>query len=308
METRLDDTAQEKDSAERGAMCRLFGFRSVIPSQVHSSLVGAENALARQGVRHGDGWGVAYYQGGAPHVIKSAHSAVDDSLFRTVSGIVASETVVAHLRKATVGELNILDTHPFQFGRWVFAHNGNIQNFSFIREELLSKISRVHRRFILGKTDSEVMFFLIISRLAGSVDIHRPSISIEDLAAAAREAIEEICQLTEVRGVIDGPATDSYFSFVMTNGETMLAHHGGQTLHVSTYKKRCAQRKICPYLDPSCEAPSPSGYVNHLILASEALSGENIWTPLSYGEFVGVDARMLLHRETFDYSAHIKSS
>ena len=41
-------------------MCRLFGFRSVIPSQVHQSLVGAENALMLQSDRHPDGWGVAW--------------------------------------------------------------------------------------------------------------------------------------------------------------------------------------------------------------------------------------------------------
>lgn len=286
-------------------MCRLFGFRSVIPSQVHSSLVGAENALARQGVRHGDGWGVAYYQGGSPHVIKSANSAVDDSLFRTVSGIVASETVVAHLRKATVGEMNILDTHPFQFGRWVFAHNGNIKNFTTVREKLLSRIDLVHRRFILGKTDSEVIFFLIISRLSSYVDIHRSGVSIEHLVAAARKALHEICQLTEVAGLVDGPPTDSYFSFVMTNGETLLAHHGGQSLHSSTHKKKCSQRETCPYLGPSCEAPSTTGYVNHLIFASEALSGENVWEPLTYGQFIGVDARMLLHSDHFDYSSYV---
>ena len=81
-------------------MCRLFGFRSVIPSQVHRSLLSAENALVWQSERHPDGWGVAYFVGGIPHLIKSAETAIQDSLFRRVSGIVSSHTVVAHLRKA----------------------------------------------------------------------------------------------------------------------------------------------------------------------------------------------------------------
>ena len=45
-------------------MCRLFGFRSVIPSQMHRSLIAADNALGRQSERHPDGWGVAYYVDG----------------------------------------------------------------------------------------------------------------------------------------------------------------------------------------------------------------------------------------------------
>ena len=92
-------------------MCRLFGFRSVISSQVHRSLVEADNALLHQSNFHSDGWGVAYYVANAPHLVKSTSAAVEDSLFKKVSGIVSSETVLAHLRKATQGELCITNIH-----------------------------------------------------------------------------------------------------------------------------------------------------------------------------------------------------
>ena len=59
-------------------MCRLFGFRSVIPSQVHRSLLAAENALGTQSNQHPDGWGVAYYVDGAPHVTKNPITALGD--------------------------------------------------------------------------------------------------------------------------------------------------------------------------------------------------------------------------------------
>ena len=124
-------------------MCRIFGFRSVLQSGVHSSLVSADNALMVQSERHPDGWGVAYYLAGAPHVIKSASTAVDDHIFRHVSGIVTSETVVAHLRKSTQGEHTIVDTHPFQYGSWVMAHNGNITDFPELREELVGRVAPV---------------------------------------------------------------------------------------------------------------------------------------------------------------------
>ena len=71
-------------------MCRLFGFRSVIPSQVHRSLVAADNALGRQSEAHPDGWGVAFYVDGAPHVTRSASHALGDALFHRVSGVVSS--------------------------------------------------------------------------------------------------------------------------------------------------------------------------------------------------------------------------
>ena len=77
-------------------------------SGVHRSLVSADNALMLQSERHPDGWGVAYYIANAPHVIKSASAAVSDHLFRHVSGIVTSETVLAHIRKAVkLGEAGV---------------------------------------------------------------------------------------------------------------------------------------------------------------------------------------------------------
>src|SRR5690606_5507539 len=147
-------------------VCRLFGFRSVIPSQVHRSLVAADNALGKQSERHPDGWGVAYYVDGAPHVTRSAAGALDDALFRRVSGSGRSETVVAHVRKATQGNLTVLNSHPFQYGRWVMAHNGDIPRFAAVREALEQAIAPRLRRFILGDTDSERIFFLFLSELA----------------------------------------------------------------------------------------------------------------------------------------------
>ena len=110
-------------------MCRLFGFRSVINSQVHSSLLHAENALHDQSQRHPDGWGIAYYLERVPHLVKSSDTALNDQLFKRVSGVVSSHTVMAHIRKATQGEHTILNSHPFQYGNWIFAHSISHQFF-----------------------------------------------------------------------------------------------------------------------------------------------------------------------------------
>ena len=93
-------------------MCRLFGFRSVIPSQVHRSLLAAENALGVQSNQHPDGWGVAFYVDGSPHVTRSPTTALGDALFHRLSGVVSSETVLAHVRKATQGARHDLQLSP----------------------------------------------------------------------------------------------------------------------------------------------------------------------------------------------------
>lgn len=278
-------------------MCRLFGFRSVITSQVHRSLVSADNALMHQSEEHPDGWGVAYYVDGFPHVVKSVSSAVSDSLFQRVSGIVSSETVMAHLRRATVGELSIINSHPFQYGNWIFGHNGQIPNFSQYREALMEKVSPVYRRFILGDTDSEVLFYLLISNMARYFDVHRKGTELDEVENAVRATIDEVHEVTGLNCYEEqneGDDDEFYLTFLLTNGHMMLAHHGGKPLYYSTYKTRCPERDSCPSFSQACEAVTQSGFVNHFIASSEPLHGENVWLEMEPGEVAGVDWRMRL--------------
>lgn len=278
-------------------MCRLFGFRSVIKGQVHNSLLRADNALALQSGIHSDGWGVAYYIYGAPHLVKSEEAAINDVLFKKVSGIVSSQTVLAHIRKATTGNLNILNTHPFQYGHWVFAHNGNIKNFSQYRDKILQFIRKDLRCFILGETDSEIIFYHLLSRLNDDVCLSTKECSIETLARATQKMITE---LTSVVGPYccndSGSNEETYFTFIISNGPTMLAHQGGKNLYFSTYKTKCGDRETCPSFTEACESESKDGKINHLIFSSEPLSGENIWELLTPGQIIGVDERMQLYK------------
>jgi len=279
-------------------MCRLFGFRSVIQSQVHQSLVSAENALLVQSEKHPEGWGVAYYVAEAPHVIKSVQTAVNDKLFRQVSGVVSSQTVIAHLRRATIGELSIVNTHPFQFGSWTFAHNGNIKNFSEVAPRLKEEISPELQRFILGETDSELIFYLILTELAKTVPLHEKSCSIDALSSACRRALDKITSATGGYCENDqaDPDENTFLSFIISNGQAILAHHGGKTLYYSTYKNLCSVKSTCPAYAEECEAPTKTGFVNHLLFSSEQLEGENIWLPMSSGQMIGVDGHMWLRQ------------
>lgn len=268
-------------------MCRLFGFRSVIQSQVHQSLIEADNALGQQSVRHQDGWGVAYYVDGAPHVTKSPTHALSDMLFHRVSGVVSSETVLAHVRRATQGANTVLNCHPFQHGRWVFAHNGDIPGFDEKwRRPLLAEVAPRLRRFILGETDSEVLFFLLLTRLQKYGPLSKPHDAeevLETLSGTMKE-VEDRCRGSEA----------PLLTCIVTDGATMAAYHGGKELHWSSYKTRCAERETCPSLSPECEAPTRTGYVNHLIVTSEPLQGQNVWNEMVRGEAVAVDWRMKL--------------
>ena len=115
-------------------MCRLFGFRSAIPSGAHRSLLEAENALSSQSTKHPDGWGIGWFVDDDAYIIKSATAAHACARFRKASSRLKSHTFVVHVRKATVGTLDHLNAHPFRFGRWLFAHNGTIFEFEKFKD------------------------------------------------------------------------------------------------------------------------------------------------------------------------------
>jgi glutamine amidotransferase len=254
-----------------------------------------------QSTNHKDGWGVAYYVGGSPHLVKSAASAMEDAIFQRVSGVVASETVVAHVRAATQGELNPLNSHPFQHGRWIFAHNGNLANFAEHRPAVIARIAPSLRRYVLGTTDSEVLFYLLLSKLQARGPLHTRHFHIDELAAAAQEAVADVCTVVgKLCGDAAGPPTASYLTFLLTDGQLMLAHQGGKPLYVSTWKHLCPERDTCASFAAECEAKTQSGFVNHLILSSEVLQGENVWLALKPADMIGVDGSMRLHEYAGD--------
>ena len=140
-------------------MCRLYGFRASEPTRVECSLVHAQNALMEQsrldqeGLTHGHGWGVAEHPDGVPLVERQAWAAYHGEHFKKTAARIYSKTVIAHVRRATVGSPGIENTHPFVHGVWLFAHNGTVPNFGQVRHRLLEVLDPLHRTEINGSTE-----------------------------------------------------------------------------------------------------------------------------------------------------------
>src|SRR5258708_897546 len=125
-------------------MCRLFVLRSAVPLCEQFSLWDAGNSLAAQsrrdarGESHLDGWGVAAFTAsGEPRITRSLLAACDDPAFEDLSRSLISTTLLAHVRQASVGSKSLKNTHPFAHGRWVFMHNGTLENFADRKGPLL---------------------------------------------------------------------------------------------------------------------------------------------------------------------------
>ncbi len=277
-------------------MCRLFGFRSVVPGRAHRSLMDAENALARQSTRHPDGWGIGWYVDEDAYIVKSQTAAHACDRFKRASSALSSHTMIVHVRKATVGTIDHLNAHPFRFGRWVMAHNGTIFGFEDgLKEWMLARIDDDLRTQILGDTDSEHLFYYLLSAISrqGGCRRGRASCDPAELGSWVRQALLEL-QAEALRHQLDRPIVN----LLMTDGTTFLAHRAGMPLFLSTQKHFCSDFKTCPEPSKVCMLPvRPEDQpVNHLLVASERVGDENIWEDIADGTTLVLDDAFRLWR------------
>jgi glutamine amidotransferase len=206
-------------------MCRLFAMRAAGPTSVLASLSEGANSLSAQsrkdsrGQAHVDGWGLAWYDAaGLPRIEKSLRPAHDDPRFHELARSVSTATALAHVRQASVGSVSLANTHPFVHGRWVFAHNGTLQDFAARRGPLLRAIPDDLRQCIRGDTDSEHAFYFWLGKLraaAGSLD------GTPDVAAVIATLQQTVRELDEWFPTHDGE--ESKFNFVATDGRLLAA-------------------------------------------------------------------------------------
>ncbi|MDN3918888.1 class II glutamine amidotransferase [Roseateles violae] len=187
-------------------MCQLLGMNANTPTDVMFSFTG----LATRAEEHKDGFGIAFFEGHGLRHFVDHHSARHSPLAELVKHYpIKSGNVIAHIRKATQGQVSLENTHPFQrelWGRyWVFAHNGNLVDFH----------PRLHAAFRpVGQTDSERAFCWLMQELAKA---HAAVPSIEELSRTLAELLPQLNR-------------HGTFNMLLSNGQALWAH-GSTHLH-----------------------------------------------------------------------------
>lgn len=276
-------------------MCRLFGFRSQVPSPVHRSLVREKNALVVQSHEHPDGWGIGWWTDGqkAPELVRGAGPAWEEEAFTRHAEMVSAAAVIAHIRKASVGPVRLENAHPFRWGRWLFAHNGTVTDFDRHRSQIEGAIAPDFHPVVVGETDTARCFGIFLSHLARLGDPSE-AMPLDKVAQALAQTVTTIAAITD-----PGAEEPSATTFLVGDGSQMLAYRRGRTLFFSTNKSRCPERESCAHHRPHCETPVDADEpVNHLIVASERTSLEDEWREVPVDSVVGVDEEMRLHRWT----------
>ncbi len=129
---------------------------SLIDQSLHSQL-GAETT-------NGDGFGVGWYGAPAtPGVFRSTEPACNDRNLHELADHISSGHFFTHIRAAIGSAVQQTNCHPFRHDRWLFMHNGYINEFAAIKRDLVLAVDPSLYPHIEGQTDSEVLFFLALT-------------------------------------------------------------------------------------------------------------------------------------------------
>lgn len=262
-------------------MCRMYGFRASEPTKVECALVRAQNALLKQsrsdfqGKSHPDGWGVGFYHADQPEIVRSVIAAFEDGHFDATAERVYSRTVIAHVRQASVGGAALVNTHPFTYGPWLFAHNGTVAGFADVAPRLERQLEPLPAQLRSGTTDSELIFCLLLSRLLrAGIAIERRTTAPDEVAAQVAHTMRElIAASAEVAAT-----TPTALNFLLTDGETMIASRYNRTLQWTRYEG-IHDCEVCgvPHVQHRVGARYQA-----VVVASEPISHE-AWEPLPDG-------------------------
>ncbi|MBO9680661.1 MAG: class II glutamine amidotransferase [Acidovorax sp.] len=184
-------------------MCQLLGMNCNTPTDVRFSFTGFAQRGGATG-DHTDGWGIAFFEDRGLRHFVDHERAVDSPVAELIRRYpIKSRNVIAHIRKATQGQVSLENCHPFVrelWGRyWVFAHNGDLKDFR----------PRLHAHFHpVGNTDSEHAFCWIMQELSKS---HAGIPTVDELTITLRELAARI-------------APHGTFNFLLSNGQALWAH------------------------------------------------------------------------------------
>jgi predicted glutamine amidotransferase len=192
-------------------VCRWLGYfgsplriEELVYNATHSLIEQSRAARLTTHLTNADGFGIGWYgTSELPGIYRSVAPAWSDRNLQELCAQIASPLFVAHIRASTGTPVQQTNCHPFRHGRWLFVHNGFIDQYIRLRRDLLLAVDPRYFDFIEGTTDSELLFHLALTfglddeplpaleRMAGFVE-----------ATGRRHGVDEPLQMTV--GVSDG--------------------------------------------------------------------------------------------------------
>jgi predicted glutamine amidotransferase len=256
------------------AMCRLLAIASSERTDFKIVLREAPRSLAALSREHRDGWGIAVFDGEASgwSLEKGVLCAGDDERFHQHAVGSRGVLLVSHIRQKTVGDTSLVNTHPFQCGRWVFAHNGTVKDVPWLR----SQVSRQRLAEVRGQTDSEILFAWLLTML------DETGVTAEPASARTDAAIGAMARAARERPDFGA------FTFLLSDGATTYAHRFGRSMFLLERGPDDLVRQRRTSRDGTVVETPWSGRRTAIFVGSERITDEP-WEDIDNGTLLRVE-------------------
>ena len=244
-------------------MCQLLGMNCNVPTDIVFSFTGFAKRGGHTGV-HTDGWGIAFFEGAGVRHFVDHQAAVASPIAELIKRYpIKSKSVIAHIRKATQGQVALENCHPFVrelWGRyWVFAHNGDLKDFAPVLDGSYKPV---------GSTDSERAFCFLLQKLRGRFGNTAPA--LPQLRFALAELIADI-------------AAHGTFNLMLSNGDALFAHCSTSLYYVvRRYPFVTASLSDEDVSVDFSQVTTPDDRV--AVIVTEPLTSNESWIPFKPGE------------------------
>jgi glutamine amidotransferase len=260
-------------------MCRFVAYSGLpllladllyLPSD--SLILQSYHAHERREPLNGDGFGVGWYVpeiDPTPCVVRSITPAWSSSNLRHLSFKTRASALFAHVRSASPGmAVTESNAHPFNHGRFMWMHNGEVADFHLIKRKLRHGLRDEFYDMIGGTTDSEHAFALFLNKLPA-----QDKVSNEEMRKTLVWTIGRLNELTREAGI----TAPSFYNFAVTNGESIVVSRYCSDASLPGASLHYAHGDFLEALpDGKCDIHSvpPNQKASAVIVASERLTDE----------------------------------
>ena len=185
-------------------MCELFGVSSAKRVRVNDLL----REFFSHSEKHPNGWGLATFHGGAASIEKEPIQASRSVYLKErLSHRMDVDTLLAHIRLATIGNMEYVNSHPFvkqdtSGRRWTLVHNGTIFDYP-----ALSPYQYQQK----GGTDSERILLYLVDQ-------------IDQKQAELGRAMDAAERFEFLGPLIADMARGNKLNLIIYDGESMYVH------------------------------------------------------------------------------------
>jgi len=244
-------------------MCQLLAMNCNVPTDIVFSFTGFVHRGGRTDTHH-DGWGIAFFEGAGVRHFVDHQAAIASPIAELIKQYpIKSTNVIAHIRKATQGQVALENCHPFVrelWGKyWVFAHNGDLKEFAPVLDGAFRPV---------GTTDSEHAFCYLMQELRRRFGDQAPALE------ALQHALAELCATIAAFGT---------FNMTLSDGAALYVHCSTRLCYVVRQFPFVTARLSDEDLTVDfSQVTTPRDRV--AVIVTEALTTNETWTDFLPGE------------------------